>query len=536
MSASRTPSTIIRPADPTLHHALKLAAGFAIARLLFQFALTLWSSHVGYSYFRDEFYYIACGRHLAWGYVDHGPIVAVQARIGELLFGDSVFAIRILSAVAGALTIFLTGIIAWALGGRRPAQALAMFGLFIAPQFIGTDGYLSMNSWEAVFWMTCALTLILMLRGRWPERWWIFFGICAGIGLLNKPSMTFFLVTLGLGLLCTSARRILFSRWAALGIVLMILIALPNVLWQMHNHWPTLEFLHNGAARGKNIVLNPLQFFLAQFGNMHPVNVLLWITGIVALLRERSIKNMRWLGLSFLFFYVLMDALHAKDYYLQGIYPAMFAAGAIAWEHRFANSRSVMHGRIVAFPVYESIMLVTGLLVLPMSSPVLSPAAWVRYTTAMHLHGDKMETMSTGPLPQFYADRFGWNEQVSGVLQAWQSLSPSERSRVCIFGSNYGEAGAIDLLGRIHEPDLPPALSGQNSYWMWGMHGCDTNLVIAFISDKPADVAKKFESVQIVPHVDNPWEMPFERRKTIYILRNRRPSSPVDWEGERFYF
>src|ERR1700683_996738 len=223
MTSSRTSSTIVRPADPTLRSALKLAVGFAVVRLLFQFALTLWTSHLGYGYFRDEFYYIACGRHLAWGYVDHGPIVAVQARVGELLFGDSVFAIRILSALAGALTIGLTGIIAWALGGRRPAQALAMFGLFITPQFIGTDGYLSMNSWEAVFWMSCALTLIQMLRGRWSERNGVtLFGVCAGIGLLNKPSMTFFLVAIGLGLLCTASRSILFSRWTALGIVLMV--------------------------------------------------------------------------------------------------------------------------------------------------------------------------------------------------------------------------------------------------------------------------------------------------------------------------
>jgi len=531
-----TPTTIVRPADATLRRALQLAAGFSLARLLFEFALTIWTSHIGYGYFRDEFYYIACGRHLAWGYVDHGPIVAVQARLGELLFGDSVFAIRILSALAGALTIGITGIIAWALSGRPPAQALAMLGLFISPQFIGTDGYLSMNSWEAVFWMICALALILIVRGRSPRFWWLAFGLSAGIGLLNKPSMTFFLIAVGLGLLCTAQRRILFSRWVALAILLMVVIALPNVLWQMHNHWPTLEFLHNGAAHNKNIILNPLQFFLAQFSNMHPVNALLWITGIVALLRARSIRGMRWLGLTYLFFYAIMEALHAKDYYLQGIYPAMFAAGGIAWEHRFANSRSVTRGHVFAFPVFESILFVTGLLILPMASPVLAPEAWLSYTKALHLRGDKMETLATGPLPQFYADRFGFTEQVDSVLDAWHILSPAERKNACIFGSNYGEAGAIDLLGHMREPDLPPALSGQNSYWMWGMHGCDTNVVIAVISDTPKDVEKKFESVQIVPHIDNPWEMPFERRKTIYILRNRRPSSPVDWEDERFYF
>src|SRR5580658_834432 len=126
-------STAVRPSDTYLRAAVRLALLFAAIKLVLQFALTLWSQHIGYSYFRDEFYYIACGRHLAWGFVDHGPIVALQARVGELLFGDSVFSIRILSAVAGAAAVFLTGVLAWAFGGRRPAQALAMFGMFISP-------------------------------------------------------------------------------------------------------------------------------------------------------------------------------------------------------------------------------------------------------------------------------------------------------------------------------------------------------------------------------------------------------------------
>lgn len=529
-----TPTTIVRPADATLRRALQHAAGFALARLLFQFALTIWTSHLGYGYFRDEFYYLACGRHLAWGYVDHGPIVAVQARLGELLFGDSVFAIRILSALAGALTIGITGIIAWALGGRRPAQALAMIGMFISPQFIGTDGYLSMNSWEAVFWMICALALILIVRGRSPRFWWIAFGLSAGVGLLNKPSMTFFLIALGLGLLCTSERRILFSRWAVLGVVLFIVIALPNVAWQMHNHWPTLEFLRNGVKEHKNLVLNPLQFFLAQFGGMHPVNSLLWITGVVALLRARSIKNMRWLGLTYLFFYAIMEALHAKDYYLQGIYPAMFAAGGIAWEHRFASSRSVLRGHILAFPVFESILLVTGLLILPMASPVLSPATWVRYTTALHLHGGNTENQATSVLPQFYADRFGWNEIATKMVGAYRSLSPNERARACIFATNYGEAGVLDLMGHKMEPTLPPAIAGQNSYWMWGTHGCSFDIVIGIVDATPAEMQERYESVQLVGHIDDPLIMPYEH-KNIFILRHRRPSHRVVWSEFKDY-
>src|SRR5271170_3657655 len=530
-------STSADTAASTLRDALRVALGFAAVKLAIQFALTLWTQHLGYGYFRDEFYYIACGRHLAWGYVDHGPIVALQARLGELLFGDSVFSIRILSAVAGAAAVFLTGVLAWALGGRRPAQALAMLRLIVCPLYIAFDGFLSMNSFEPVFWMTCVLALVLMLGGHSRRLWWLVFGISAGIGLLNKPSMTFFLAAVGVGLLLTQQRRVLWTRWAVAGVGLMILIALPNLLWQVHNHWPTLEFLRNGQSGHKNIVLNPIQFFLAQFNNMQPVNALLWIPGIVALLRARSIRDGRWLGVTYLGFFVMMMALHAKDYYLAAIYPAAFAAGGIVRERRFARSAGVQQNRIMAFPVFASVLLVTSLIILPMSSPVLPPAAWVRYTTALHLHGNKLENMATGPLPQFYADRFGWQQEVSLVLNAYRSLSPQDQQRVCIFGSNYGEAGAIDFLATLQDPHthLPAALSGHNNYWLWGTHGCDPEVSIAVIGDSPEAIAQKYRSVEIVGRLNDPWAMPFEH-KNVYLLRGRRPSAPFDWADERFYF
>jgi hypothetical protein len=531
-----TPSTLVRPSDPTLRAALQLAAAFALAKLLLQFSLTLYTTHIGYGYFRDEFYYLACGHHLAWGFVDHGPIVAMQARLGELLFGDSIFGIRMLSAFAGAVTVFLTGALAWSLGGQRPAQALAMLAVLLAPQYIGVDGFLSMNSYEPVFWMLCALALCLLLRGGSQRLWWVVFGLSAGLGLLNKPSMTFFLIALGLGLLCTEARRVLWSRWALIGIALMFALALPNVVWQIHNHWPTLEFLRNGRDGGKNTVLDPLHFFLAQFAMLGPFSILVWLPGLVALLRAKSIRNGRWLGLTYLFFYVIMNALHAKDYYLEGIYPALFAAGGIAWEHRSSLSRRVFAERVIAFPVLEGVLLAANLLVLPMASPVLPPATWVRYTSALHLRTQNSETMSTGPLPQFYADRFGWQEQVDLVTKAFRSLTPAEQQHVCIFGSNYGEAGAIDFLNRTEHLGLPPAMSGQNSYWGWGMHGCDTNVAIAVVGDTREQLESKYEHVDLIGQIDSPYAMPFERHHHIWLLRGDKRSPPFDWRDERFYF
>jgi hypothetical protein len=492
-----TSTTVVRPPDLAFRVALRLALIVGLARLALQFALTLWSVHIGYGYFRDEFYYLACGRHLAWGYVDHGPIVAVQARLDEMLFGESVFAIRILSAVAGAVVVALTGLLTWALGGRRPAQFLAMLCVALAPGYLGADGYLSMNSFEPVFWMFCTLALILMLRHDASQpRWWTLFGISAGIGLLNKPSMVFFLVAIGVGLLCTPQRRILFTRWTALGIALM--------------------------------------FFVAQLMQLHPLAALVWITGIVALLRAKSIRNTRWLGIAFLVFFALMCKMHAKDYYLVPFYPALFAAGGIAWEHRFAGSHSVRRNSVFAFPVLESILTVALVLAIPMAVPILAPNTWVRYTTALHMHSSNTEVAKTSILPQFFADRFGWDELTSKVNAAFHALPPEDQRIACISTDNYGEAGAIDFFNRRDHLGLPPAISRHNNYWLWGPHGCTAQVAILFSDSTPAEIATRFESVQVIGHLDNPLIMPYEH-KNIYLVRHRRPEHPFTWWDEHYF-
>lgn len=530
-----TSTTVVQQPDPTLRAAIRTAAIFAAVKLLLTFALTLYTQHIGYSYFRDEFYYIACGRHLAWGYVDHGPVVAVQARLGEILFGDSVFAIRILSAAAGAVMIFLCGLIAWALGGRRPAQSLATMALICAPQFIGTDGFLSMNSFEPMFWMGCVLALLMMLRGRSERLWWLVFGLSTGIGMLNKPSMVFFLFALGIGLLCTPQRQLLFTRWAAFGIALLISIPVPYLLWQWHNHWPLLEFLENGRRHGKNVIVPILPFTITQILDMHPINVVIWGTGVVALLRGKSMMRARWLGITYLVFFALMFAMHAKDYYLAGIYPAMIAAGAVAWEHRFAASRGVRMNSVFAFPVYTTILIITSILILPMSSPVLKPEMWVRYTRAMKLSHPEQEHFASTALPQFFADRFGWQQELNIVSATYARLSEEDKKRVCVFAGNYGEAGALQFLGPVEGKPLPRVISGQNNYWLWGMQGCTGDLVIAVIYDTPEELAPKYEHVEIVGRMDDPWSMSFEHRN-IYLLRGRKPTAPVNWADEKDYF
>ncbi len=508
---------------------MRLALLFAAIKLAVHIATNLWQAHLGWGYFRDELYYIVCGQHLAWGYVDQGPVVSLQARFGIALFGKSLAGIRMLSALAGAAMVFLTGLLAWSLGGSRGAQALGMLGVLLAPQFLGLDSFLSMNSFEPVFWMACLLAVVLIERGG-SHRWWLLFGAAAGLGLENKPSMTFFLLALLLGLLLTPQRRILFSRWCAAAIVLLVLLALPNLLWQIAHHWATLEFLHNGRVENKNVVLPPLPFLGQQVNMLHPLNVFLWGAGLVWLLVNRRARDFRFLGWTYLLFLGAMMAMGAKDYYVSPIYPVLFAAGGVAWQSLLRRPRTRW-----MVPAYALLLLITGVLILPMAIPVFTPQGWVAYATRLRLRGkaSRTENEAQGILPQFYADRFGWQELADKVTRIYQGLSPADQARAGILCSNYGEASAINWLAS-PGAHLPFAISGHNNYYLWGPHQA-TGEVMIVVNGAPLDEMKKFyNSVEIAGEMDHPYSMPYERRH-IYLCRGRKGNLTADWPQFKHY-
>lgn len=526
-------SVTVRPSDPSLQQAVRLAIIFAVIKLAFHIAANLLEPHIGYGYFRDEFYYLICGRHLAWGYVDHGPLVAVQARLAELLFGHSLAGIRMFSVLAGAGRVFLTGMLAWSLGGRRPAQGLAMLCVLCAPHYLALDSFLSMNSFESVFWMTCLLLLILLQKELLlPRTAWILFGISAGLGLLNKPSMTFFLVALGLGLLCTPQRKLLFTRYAVLGISLLVLLALPNLLWQIHNHWPTLEFLANGRREGKNISLGPIAFFLTQWKNLNPLAILVWVPGLIFLLRR---AHLRWLGLTWVFTYTIMFALHAKDYYLVPVFPILFAAGGVAWEGRFSSNKSAYWDHAIAFPVLSTMIVLLTMVSLPLAIPVLPVHTWLRYTKATHLYAQSSNTENErqGVLPQFYADRFGWDELSEKVRAVYKSLPAGEQREAVVTASNYGEASSLLFLN--HAGDIPPVLSGHNTHYLWGPQGASGKVVIAVNGANMTKMLQYYERCQVAARMDHPLSMPYEHRN-IYLCYDRRKNLTQDWQSFKFYF
>src|ERR1700727_3357816 len=275
-----------------LRGVLWLCLGFAALKLAIQIAGNVLAQHAGYGIFRDELYYLVCGRRLAFGYVDQPPLVALQARLSEMLFGhDTMWSLRLISGMAGAAKVFLTGVLCWALGGGRRAAALAMLGVLAAGVYLGIDGFLSMNSFGPVFWMLCVLALVRIVQcdsqsdsKAEVRTWWIVFGLSAGLAFENKDSVAFFLVAMLVAVLLTPQRRILANRWFVVAVFLIVLVALPNLLWQIHNHFPTLEWLRDVQASDKDVKLPPPQFLLAQIVTLTPHSVLLWGTGVLWLL------------------------------------------------------------------------------------------------------------------------------------------------------------------------------------------------------------------------------------------------------------
>jgi hypothetical protein len=513
------------PVRTPLRSALLLAAGFAGLTFLLHFASSLWGSHLGYGFFRDELYFLVCGHHLAWGYVDQPPLVALQARLAETLFGLSPTGIRVLSFLAGGVTVGLTGLLAWQLGGRRSAQVLAMAGVLAAPVFLGTANYLSMNSWEPCFWMGALLMVLRVAEGSAGSRAWLFFGLLAGLGIENKHSTVFFLVALLVGLMLTPQRRILWTKGCAAGVAVLLAIALPNLLWQWVHHFPTYELLRGVARSDKNTKLPPLAFLREQ-GNMLLVfSAPLWIGGLAWLGFARKAVRWRFVALTYLPFLARMMAMHAKDYYVGPMYPVLFAAGAVALgELTRRNWPSLAYSAVLVCLLCR----VTA----PVMLTILPPDKYTSFAAAfVDKKGAKSEKF-TSPLPQFLSDRFGWPQMVEGFAARYCALPPDVRAHTAILCGNYGEASAVNVLGPRY--GLPVAISGHQNYFYWGWGGYTGESVLT-LGDDAADYKDEYEEVIDLGAFDALWIMDHEHHHYFW-LRHRKRSFAADWPQFKYWY
>jgi hypothetical protein len=479
-----------------------------------------------YGIFRDELYYLACAQRLAWGYVDHPPLVAALAAAWTALAGDSLFALRLLPALATAATVALAGSLARAFGGGRFAVWLAGLATALAPIVLALGSTLSMNAFDLLFWALAFRLLVALLAGA-DERLWLAFGAVCGVGLLNKVSVLF----LGFGLVAglVAARRWDIPRtpWFWAGGGLAALLFMPHLLWQAAHGWPTLEFIDN-ARRLKNLDFSPLDFVLEQIGQTGPVIALAWIAGLGALLAARRFRPYRALGWTYLAVLAVMLSTQAKPYYLAPAYSVLWAAGAVAIEGFTSARRAGAALRAAALVL----VVASGLLLAPLARPMLSVERYLVYAAALGEAPGTDERHEVGRLPQFFADMQEWRELAVAVGRAAARLAPGERERACVFGQNYGEAGAVERFGA--ELSLPPAISAHNSWFLWGPGSC-TGDVLLVLGDHRERLLELFGEVELGATFDCRDCMPYEDELPIWIARRpRQPLAPL-WPAIKSY-
>ena len=477
--------------QPGRNHESFLASGMAVIWLIAIAKLLL---HIyfnnRYGYFRDEFDYMSCGDHLAWGYVDQPPLIPFLIHICRALLGDSLCSVRFIPAVASSLLVVQTAILAREFGGRRFALLLSGLTVVIAPQYLSNGSLLGTNCLEPNLWMGCAYFAILAVK-RTP-KYWLWFGVIAGVGLQEKYSIALFSFGIVVGLLLTAQRRVFLNRWIWIG----------------------------GA------VLPLPQFFLQQTLLVDPITAPIWLTGFFALLFSARLKSYRFLGWCYLVCFSVFFILHGKNYYLAPVYPMLLAAGAVVITSAIEGQKDVAPETAPSRRTWMKyaiviVLLASGAHLLPITVPVLSPDSFLAYTKTLPFKLPIMEhSHARAPLPQWYADQFGWEEIVAETAVAWNRLSPEERQdETCgIFAQDYGQAGAIDFLGRRY--GLPRSLSGHQTWFLWGPRGYSGNCMIV-LDDRRERLEELWQSVEYVgTSADNPYAL--EKEIPVYICRGAK--------------
>jgi hypothetical protein len=474
-----------------------------------------------YGVFRDELYFIACGQRLGLGYVDQPPGIAVVAGLAHAMFGNWVPGLRLFAWIAASGVVYLTGRLAVRMGGGSFAAVLASLAALASPLLRGLGHLLGMNVFEAVLLLGVMHLLVTLVQGANPRRWPVA-ALLAAAAVLMKYSAAMLSVALVAGLLLTPSRVALRTRWALVAAALAVALVLPNLAWQASHGFPFLELVRNGQLH-KNAPFSLAGFLGGLLLDGGPVNALLWVGGMGWLLLAGAARPYRFLGLGAAIYLALLVATRGKGYYFGTALPPLLAAGAVAIESRL---RAPTARAVAASAVALQVVLA------PLAIPILSEEAFVRYQAALGVKPGAMERDRQGALPQVFADMHGWQALADAVGRAADGLSDAERRTAVVYGSNYGVAAAVDVLG---EGRLPPAISGHNHYHLWGVPPGRGDPVIV-VGQEEEDCGNSFREKVLVERLPSDrWVRPAEDAHTIWICRGATRSVTELWPRLRHY-
>ena len=512
-----TSASVVLPSSPSRN---RLTSGFALVAYVALVRVALYlvaASH--YGYFRDELYYLACGEHPAWGYVDQPPMIAWIAWLLQHTIGTSLYAIRFLPMLAGLGAIAVTALLTQKLGGRRWAMLFSALAVLVTPIFLAFSHLFTMNAFDPLLWTLLAWLIVDLIQTD-NQRLWLWIGGLVGITLLNKYGVLFLVVGLLAGVIVSPLRRSLARPWFWMGIVLATLIALPNFLWQWHWNFPFVQLVSSVRHNGRDVMLPPLSYLAQQAQMLSFVPALLVVLGVGFLFSPPG-RRYSVLGCGFLSVLGLMLLLKGKFYYVAPAYPAVFAAGAVYLE-QLTESRRLRWFR----PVYALAMLIVGALIAPTALPIFPVKVYIAYTRALGIQQQKFENEPQSQLPQIYADMFGWEERVRTVAAYYHSLSPEEQRVTAIGAPNYGEAGAVDLFGPKY--GLPKSISGSSNYWIWGPRNYTGQSILLLDEATPEKYLSHCQTLREIAHPVDPYSRPDEDFP-IYHCRGLTPALQVLW-------
>jgi hypothetical protein len=473
-----------------------------------------WITGHQYGFHRDELATLEDARNLAWGFVAYPPVTPFFARLSLMLFGTSLAGFRFFAAVAEAIAVVLTGLMAGEMGGRREAQFVAAVAAI--PFCLAGGALMQYVSFDYLLWVLTAYFVVKLLKTE-DSRWWLAIGACIGLGLETKYTMGFFAIGIVAAVVLTDARRYLKSKWLWYGVALSILILLPNLIWQARNHFISLDFLQHIHARDvrigrtKNFLPEQLQFTLFGF--------VLFLAGLYFTLFSRGGKHFRMLGWMYLTPLVIFVIAKGRAYYLAAAYPMLYAAGSVWAERALVCVGSTLQKliRVLVWAALLTDVVIMGAITLP-----IAPANSTWAAHAMKINGD-------------FREELGWPELVQTIAEIRDSLSAEERAQLGILTGNYGEAGAVNLYGA--QFGLPRAISGVNSFWQRGYGDPPPQTLIVVGADLD-DLQGEFASCRLAADIWNRFGVENEETRdhpNIFVCHTLRKPWPEFWKTFRYF-
>ena len=492
-------------------NALLWIAGFAVAKLIFHTII-----NQQYGFHRDELATLDDARHLAWGYVAYPPLTPLIGRFALTMFGESLAGFRFFAAAAQSIAMVLAASLAKHLGGGRAAQWLAALMVAIAGVSLASSSLFQYVSFDYLWWVLIAWLVVKMIETD-DHRWWVAIGAAVGFGFLTKYTILFFVAGLVVGFFATPLRKHIASPWLWAGVALSLVIATPNLLWQVKHDFITLEFLKSIHARDVSIGRTDHFFVNQLFVPANWVTIPLWGAGLVALFTSPLLRRFRILGWMAVIPFVLFAFARGRDYYTAPIYPMLLAAGA-TWLLSLikARGRAEKWAMIVAVPILLLAGAYDAARILP-----IAPIGSHWWQQALKENGDLREEI-------------GWPELTAEVARIWNTIPEAERARAAIYCANYGEAGAINLYGPRY--GLPQAISGVNSFFARG-YGSSPPETVIVLGGRRERLGQRFESVVLAGRVPNPLNVTNEesQRSEIFLCRSPRESWPELWPKLRSF-